>query len=459
MKNILMILIQVYIHQIKYYLPIKVDRLDYQTTTPINSVNLTAKANKSPIQPIITGLAASPGQILADIVVAADLDLSETTITPGCILVIEQLPGDRIALLKQVGGIISQSGGITSHAAIVARELKIPAIVNALDASKILSTGMTVFLDGDEGKVYSSKDSSKLAVLNTSAATTDYPIATKLMVNLSQPEAISDAASLPVDGVGLLRSELMLSELLTTKSLAEWQQETSQKQFLHTLKDLLQQFVAAFAPRPVFYRSIDWYAQDTVGNSMVGNRGTYNYLIDSTLFDLELMAINSVVSNGGKLNLILPFVRSVEEFKFCRRRIENIGLTTKNFFQLWIMAEVPSVIFLLPAYIRAGVQGIAIGTNDLTQLLLAVDREEHQFSVHGLDANHPAMHQAIAQLIATAKANHLPCSLCGQAPVQYPSLIDKLIEWGITSISVEPEAVLATYKAIARAEKRLLLKQ
>ncbi|MGL6344486.1 MAG: putative PEP-binding protein, partial [Waterburya sp.] len=224
-----------------------------------------------------------------------------------------------------------------------------------------------------------------------------------------------------------------------------------------TLSDYLRQFVSAFAPRPVFYRSLDWYPHNSM-NPILSNRGTYSYMSDPTLFDLELEALAVIQTEGyNNLNLILPFVRSVEEFKFCYRRLENIGLTANNSLQVWIMAEVPSVIFLLPEYVRAGVQGIAIGTNDLTQLLLGVDREQTEFSDRGLNANHPAMHKAITQLIATSQANNIECSICGQAPVDYPSLIDKLINWGITSISVEPEAVERTYQAIARAERRLLL--
>jgi pyruvate,water dikinase len=128
-------------------------------------------------------------------------------------------------------------------------------------------------------------------------------------------------------------------------------------------------------------------------------------------------------------------------------------------FQLWIMAEVPSILFLLPEYIQAGVMGISIGTNDLTQLLLGIDREQGKPGIGSkyLDESHPAVMGAISQLIKMSQAGGIPCSICGQAPVLYPEMIDKLIEWGISSISVEPEAVERTYQAIARAEQRLIL--
>ncbi|NJR76772.1 MAG: hypothetical protein HC773_31030, partial [Scytonema sp. CRU_2_7] len=168
-------------------------------------------------------------------------------------------------------------------------------------------------------------------------------------------------------------------------------------------------------------------------------------------------AIAQVHQSGyPNVHLMLPFVRTVEEFRFCRQLVEQAGLKLNPHFQLWIMAEVPSVLFLLPEYIKAGVQGIAIGTNDLTQLLLGVDREQGKFTEVWNQKN-PAVMGAIRQLIETARKYKIPCSICGQAPILYPEIIEQLVQWGITSISVEPEAVQRTYAAIARAEKRIIL--
>ncbi len=153
---------------------------------------------------------------------------------------------------------------------------------------------------------------------------------------------------------------------------------------------------------------------------------------------------------------MLPFVRSVEEFSLCRQKVEQAGLTQIPQFELWIMAEVPSVLFLLPEYVKAGVAGISIGTNDLTQLLLGVDREQEQLAKR-FNELHPAVMGAIAQLIQMSKDAGIPCAICGQAPAIYPEIIDRLVQWGITAISVEPEAVERTYQAIARAEQRLIL--
>ena len=425
-----------------------------------SSINIPVEISASSeleTPPLISGIAASFGIVRAELAIIADLNVASEPIPVGVILVTKEIEPQQIHLIKQAKGIITETGGKNSHAAIVARELNIPVIVNAANATKTLHHGERVLLDGDNGRVYPATQH-QLRRPTTKKVIPAYPIATKLMVNLSQPASIATTVNLPVDGVGLLRSELMLADLLAERRLAKWQ-ESFQQQFVGVATNYLRSFAAAFTPRPIFYRSLDLYGRGST-NPVFGDRGTYSYLSDPTLFDLELTALKTIAVEGyHNLNLILPFVRSVNEFEFCYRRITNIGLTAQANFQVWIMAEVPSVIYLLPEYIRAGVRGIAIGTNDLTQLFLGVDREQNQFSDRGLNANHPAMHRAIEQLIKIAHEHGIKCCICGQAPVEHPDLIDKLIQWGIDAISVEPAAVVQTYKAIARAEKRLLLKE
>ena len=191
---------------------------------------------------------------------------------------------------------------------------------------------------------------------------------------------------------------------------------------------------------------------------MLGLRGTFSYQVDPILFDLELEALRQVQQLGySNVQLILPFVRTVEEFVFCRQRIEAVGLFQVPQFQLWIMAEVPSVLFLLPDYVRAGAQGVAIGTNDLTQLLLGVDRDQSLMAT-GFDTQHPAVMAAIGQIIRMAQQAGVPCSICGEAPARDPEMIAALVGWGVTSISVSPGALEQTYRAIAQAEKQVTSK-
>jgi pyruvate,water dikinase len=510
----------------------------------------------------IKGVGVSRGRAVASACVIVDPQQAEE-LPVGFILVAYAIAPEWLPLLQQASGIVTEHGGLTSHAAILARELGIPAVVSVLDATTIFQSGERLIVDGDQGVVYratrevagsveqgrddriitppgsgqeyqnsvasSGKPSKNQASidrslnLNQSGANgnsrevnslenpptwlqNQQPIsydkqtfesetgesdsqqdfletsvqnrhrskiqhsfsttATQLLVNLSQPKLIQQVQNLSVDGVGLIRSELMVLNILEGKHPNTWLQEGREGELLERWCDLMIQFAAGFAPRPVFYRSLDWRSHEllSVNQSLksslpglLGSRGTFSYIQNPAIFELELTALATVQKAGySNIRLVLPFVRSVEEFSFCREKVQQAMLTQIPQFELWIMAEVPSILFLLPEYVKAGVQGISIGTNDLTQLLLGVDREQGNLATV-LNERHPVVIKAIAQLIEMANSAGIPCSICGQAPVLYPEMIEQLVQWGITSISVEPEAVEQTHRAIARAEQKLLL--
>ncbi len=414
---------------------------------------------------IVSGLAASPGQVVAIARVISPTETLPTEIPEKTVLIAKNISPDWLSLLKQASAIVAEQGGMTSHGAIVARELGIPAILNAHQATQHIKTGDRLFINGDEGKAYSALESDFISVVETPASTLrSAPIATQLMLNLSQPELIARATQLPVDGVGLLRAELTMLTLLDQQHPQLWIQQGRKSILIDRLATQIQTFAQAFAPRPVFYRTLDLRSHEFRSlagaevapepNPMLGMRGTFSYTVNPELFDLELAAIHQVVAAGQtNLRLLLPFVRTVEEFKFCRLRVEQAQLP----IPIWIMAEVPSVLFLLTDYVQAGVQGICIGTNDLTQLLLGVDRDQGEMA-KGFDVMQPAVTGAIAQLIQSANQLRIPCSIC------YPSsiglgFVDRLIEWGVDSISVDLDIAEEMYRAIARSERRLLLKQ
>jgi pyruvate,water dikinase len=445
---------------------------------------LTASAPISmPIQPtppsftpqIVRGLPAGAGRVTAPAQVLTSEDKTLTTMLPGRILVAPSISPNWLPWLKLAAGVVTEQGGMTSHAAIVARELGLPAVVSVAQVTQLIETGDLLFLDGDQGEVHRLNRSNTTAIeefpITHSSALIGsvYPIATQLLVNVSQPHSLEKIVGLPVDGIGLLRSELMMLDALENQPLESWLRQGKSSELVTRLAQYILQFAAVFSPRPVFYRSLDWRShelQRLTGmtsptepevNPIIGRRGTLRYLDDPTCFDLELAALAQVQGYGyTNIHLMLPFVRTVEEFAFCRSRVEQAGLAKNPHFQLWIMAEVPSVLFLLPDYVQAGVQGISIGSNDLTQLLLAADRD-HEPLNSSLNGRHPAVRRALKQLVETARNIGIPCSICGQAPVQYPELIDPLVQWGITSISVDVNDVERTYQAIARAEQRLLL--
>lgn len=442
------------------------------------------------IKAVVQGIGVSAGRVLGLAVVLPPGPLAaETVLPPGCIVVVPDLQPDMGLRLQAVAGIVTMRGGATCHAAILARELRIPAVVGAPHATELLSTGDALWLDGDRGTVYLLPADQALRLpepLPAAGPVESLPAAleptkTRVMVNLSQP---ASAAQLPVDaadGVGLVRSEWLLMEALAGRHPQHWLAAGRGAELQAHLVEKLAPILAAFAPKPVRYRSLDlraltagvdpgqaaaersakgstgagsWADGVAEPNPMLGLRGTLSYQLDPRLFKLELGALAQLQQQGhSNLQLLLPFVRSVEEFTACRQWVEQAGLAAASGFQLWIMAEVPSVLFLLPAYQRAGVQGIAIGTNDLTQLLLAIDRDQPLIAA-AYDERHPVVMAALAHLVQTAQQQGLACSICGQAPVRHPALIEQLVQWGIASISVEPAALAATRHAVRQAEQR-----
>lgn len=433
----------------------------------------------------LEGLAAAAGQAIAPALVLHDPQAHLHNPPAGVILVVSAFHPDGLPLLRQAAGIICETGGMTCHGAIMARELGLPAVVGVVGATRLIQTGEILLLHGDRGEVYQLGPNPDLTSLRDQGLLTpaepageppvppsdsNWPLATQLLVNLSQRAGLERLQNLPIHGIGLLRSELMMLEALDHQHPQVWLQQGRQAQLVERLTTWVQQFALALAPRPVFYRSLDLRSHElrflhqgevfepVEVNPMLGLRGVSRYLRHPELFQLELLALAGVYHQGQtNVHLILPFVRTVEEFRFCLAQIDRAGLRRYAAFQVWVMAEVPSILFLLPEYVRAGVQGISIGSNDLTQLLLGVDREDSGLA-NLFEERHPAVMAAIAQLIQMAKQLGIPCSICGQAPVRYPEIIDSLVAWGITSISVEPDAVLQTRTAIAQAEQRLYFK-
>lgn len=424
--------------------------------------------SSAPSVPLVSGLAVAPGRVIAKATVIRDLSNLAEPISPGTVVVAPSIPPNWLSLIQQAAAIVSEQGGVTSHSAIVAREIGVPAIMAAAHATRRIQSGELVLVDGDRGQVYRIVDRPAITGSIDNPPSIAHaplpPIATRLMVNLSQPDSLERISGLPIDGVGLLRSELLASGALDYQHPQTWLEKGMGEELTDRLAAQITLFADALAPRPVFYRSLDVRSHEfnhLGGNEMVelnpalGVHGTFSYVLNPALFDRELAALAQVQQAGYRnLRLLLPFVRTVEEFRFCRQRVERVGLLHDPQFQVWIMAEVPSVLFLLPEYVRAGAQGISIGSNDLTQLLLGVDRDHGPLAA-AFDERHPAVLAAISQLIQQSNQLGIPCAICGQAPSRYPDLVESLVRWGITSISVNLDAVEQTYQAIVRAEQRL----
>ena len=193
-------------------------------------------------------------------------------------------------------------------------------------------------------------------------------------------------------------------------------------------------------------------------NPMIGYRGCFRYTKEPDLFALELRALHEVRRDLDNLHLMIPFVRTARELEECLRLVDASPLGSDRNLLRWIMAEVPSVVYWLPRYAEMGIAGVSIGSNDLTQLLLAVDRDSELFG-DGYDDRDGAVLDAIRQIVGECQRLGLTSSICGQAPSVHPEYADQLVQWGIDSISVNPDAIDRTRENIARAEMRMLLAQ
>jgi pyruvate,water dikinase len=291
--------------------------------------------------------------------------------------------------------------------------------------------------------------------------------ATKVYVNLAEPELAEKIAAENVDGIGLLRAEFMIAQIGVHPK--KFIQDKKTHEFVGALKTDLTRFVEAFYPRPVVYRATDFRTNEyrnlkggdrfepVEPNPMLGFRGAARYIADSDVFELELKAIREVREKFPNLHLMIPFVRSVNELKEVKKIVYGMGLRRSQNFQFWMMTELPVNVILIDEFIDVGIDGISIGTNDLTMLILGTDRDNENVA-KAYDELNPAVLWSLERLITTSAKRGTTSSICGQAPSMYPELVEKLVKWGITSVSIAPDRINATRKLVYEAEQKLITK-
>lgn len=412
--------------------------------------------------PLVIGSPASPGVAAGPVrIVRSVADLS--IVRQGDVLVAEMTTPDFVPAMKRVCAIVTDRGGRTCHAAIVSREMGIPCVVGAGNATSALPGQAIVTVDGAAGKVYAGN---LLPALRLPApATLPHPrlvTRTRVYVNLAAPEAVERVAAMDVDGVGLLRAEFILAHI--GKHPRAMLKAGQREEFILRLADDLAIFARAFSPRPVVYRFSDFKTNEYRNlkggdayepreeNPMLGYRGCARYLVEPDLFAMEVDALRSVRRQFKSVWAMLPFVRTVEELKGVKALLETHGLSRSPDFKLWMMAEVPSNVLLLEEFLAVGVDGVSIGSNDLTQLILGVDRDNERLAAT-FDERNPAVLRALETLVKGCKSSGVTVSICGQAPSVYPELARTLVSWGVTSLSVSPDAVAATRRIVYEAER------
>ncbi|TSC54244.1 MAG: pyruvate, water dikinase, partial [Microgenomates group bacterium LiPW_31] len=288
--------------------------------------------------------------------------------------------------------------------------------------------------------------------------------ATKIYVNLGEPQLAEEVAQQNVDGVGLLRAEFMIAQFgVHPKKILK---ERKQKLFISKMCSNLSIFCEHFYPRPVVYRTTDFKTNEyrnLIGgksfepeeeNPLMGYRGAYRYISDPAVFELELLVVKKVRQKFNNLWLMIPFVHTPQELKEVKKLIVANGLMRSPSFKLWLMVELPANIILLEDFIKVGIDGVSIGSNDLTMLILGIDRDNAELA-KVFNEQDPAVIWALRQTIKTCQKFKITSSICGQAPSVYPDLVENLVKWGITSISVNPDAIEQTRELVYEAEKRI----
>ena len=428
---------------------------------------------------VLSGLGASPGMATGRVCIY-DVGMSLDVIKDGDVLVTKMTMPDMVPAMSRSVAIVTDEGGMTCHAAIISRELGTPCVVGTGEATNTLKNGEIVTVDGSTGTVYRGEIKKKVVTETAPAAAASAAVfseqvpitGTKVMVNMSMPSKAEEVAKLPCDGVGLLRSEFLFTNYIGEHPCAVIQEGRAQE-LIDKLADGVAKVARAFYPRPVTLRTSDFKTNEyrdmpggadfepVESNPMIGWRGCSRYVSPDyrEAFICELRATKKVREEMGmkNLNVMLPFVRTVDEAKEIVGMMEDMGLKRNRDFKLYFMAEIPANIIMADEFAKY-CDGFSIGSNDLTQLTMGADRDSDILGRMGyFDERNDAVKRSISHLIKVAHENGKTVGICGQGPSVYPEFTEFLIREGIDYVSLNPDTVVKTKKLIASVEQKIIL--
>ena len=403
--------------------------------------------------------------------------------TKGDVLVTDMTNPDFVPFMKIASAIVTDKGGVTSHAAIVSRELAIPCIVGTETATKVMVTGKQYTVDSRNGIVYegiladaaTSSQQNAAGKAEFMATAVSVPVtATKIYMNLGVPDKINDYQYLPFEGIGLMRTEFILASYIGEHPMRFVETGESQR-FVDKLSEGISAVARVIQPRPVVVRFSDFKTNEyrelkggdkyeiVEANPMLGWRGCSRYISKwyEKAFRLECHAITKCRTEWGLKNVwvMLPMVRTVWEAKKCLEIMREEGLERSKDFKVWFMAETPSIAILADEFSKLA-DGFSIGSNDMTQGILMIDRDSERLGQMGyFDERDPAVKRIIAHLIKVAHANGCTVSICGEGPSNLPDFAEFLVRIGIDSISVNNDALAATKNLVASVEQKIILER
>lgn len=445
---------------------------------------MNGEKNKE-LKVIVKGLGASPGIVSGKVKLIKDINEIDR-VEENDVLVTTMTNPDMVPAMRKASAVVTDEGGRTCHAAIVSRELGIPCIVGSKNGSNILKEGMVVTIDATRGIVYDGKvlqdkqKKSKEEANSNIGFNEDmmYKLApvtgTKIYMNLGEPSIIDKYKNLPFDGIGLMRTEFIFTNMIGAHPM--YLVKTGQGELMvNKMAEGITKVAQAIYPKPIVVRLSDFRTNEFRGlkggdevepienNPMIGWRGVSRYISEEYEegFRLECKALKKVREEYGLVNVwaMLPFVRTTWELKKVKEIMKSEGLENNNGFKIWIMAEVPSVVFEAEEFAQL-VDGFSIGSNDLTQLIMGADRDSGILNTMGyFDERNTAVKRAIKILIDAAHKYGKTISICGQGPSQYPDFAEFLVQNGIDSMSVNPDTVDYTRRLVATVEQRMILKK
>jgi len=410
-------------------------------------------------------------------------DDASRIMTKGDVLVTSMTDPDYVPFMKIASAIVTDRGGVTSHAAIVSRELNIPCVVGTETATKVMKTGQEYTVDSLNGLIYEgvmaqavqpTASASGAAVVMQAPAEAAPVTATKIYMNLGVPEKIEEYKNLPFEGIGLMRIEFILASYIGQHPMAFVEAGQGQV-FVDKLAQGVATVARAIQPRPVVVRFSDFKTNEYRGlkggekyeiveeNPMLGWRGASRYISKWYIqaFRLECQAIKKCRSEWGLKNVyvMLPVIRTLWEARKALDIMKEEGLERTKDFKVWFMAETPSIAIMADEFSKM-VDGFSIGSNDMTQGILMIDRDSERLGQMGyFDERDPAVKRILAHLIKVAHENGCTVSICGEGPSNLPDFAEFLVRAGIDSLSVNNDAVVATRKLVASVEQKIILER